>query len=90
MFSTAGEVGLLIGKYIPEFDFQMYKSKKDLDSPKIIRNAFVEGDKYFNTGDLIYTDDDYFAYFSDRIGDTFRLVTIFFIQKFEYIGHHIG
>lgn len=67
-----GEVGLLIGKYIPEFDLQMYKSKKDLDSPKIIRNAFEEGDKYFNTGDLIYTDNDYFAYFSDRIGDTFR------------------
>lgn len=67
-----GEVGLLIGKCIPETDFQMYKNRKDLDEAKFIRNVFVEGDKYFNSGDLLYMDSDYFAYFSDRIGDTFR------------------
>ena len=60
----------------------MYKGSKDLDNSKLIQNVFEEGDKYFNSGDLLYTDDDYFAYFSDRIGDTFRWVPFLCIQRF--------
>lgn len=40
---------------------------------KIVRNVFKEGDAYFNFGDSLYMDKDYFIYFHDRVGDTFRL-----------------
>ncbi len=39
---------------------------------KILRDAFVKGDAYFRTGDLLRIDEDGFYYFVDRIGDTFR------------------
>jgi len=34
--------------------------------------VFVQGDKYFRTGDLLSRDAKGFFYFVDRIGDTFR------------------
>lgn len=43
-----------------------------MNEKKIERNVFVDGDIYFNFGDLLYLDNDYFLYFRDRVGDTFR------------------
>ncbi|CAI9717375.1 long-chain fatty acid transport protein 6-like [Octopus vulgaris] len=67
-----GEAGLLLGKVVPEHDIPLYKGKKEMSDAKFVFNVMEEGDKYFNTGDLLYSDNDYFLYFKDRIGDTFR------------------
>ena len=42
----------------------------------------VKGDAYYNTGDVLLWDTDYYVYFVDRVGDTFRYVQGFF--KFLY------
>ena len=39
---------------------------------KLLRDAFVKGDVWFRTGDLMRRDARGFFYFVDRIGDTFR------------------
>jgi fatty-acyl-CoA synthase len=39
---------------------------------KVARNAFVAGDRWFRTGDLMRKDKAGYFYFVDRIGDTFR------------------
>ncbi len=55
--------------------------KKQTDS-KILRNVFAKGDAYWNSGDLFTVDQDYFVYFADRTGDTFRSV---FEKPFSFI-----
>ncbi|XP_023930611.1 very long-chain acyl-CoA synthetase [Lingula anatina] len=67
-----GEPGLLIAAIKGNFTFEGYKGNKGLTEKKILRNVFQQGDAYFNSGDLLYTDSNYFLYFSDRVGDTFR------------------
>jgi fatty-acyl-CoA synthase len=39
---------------------------------KVVRNAFEPNDAYFRTGDILRRDTDWYYYFVDRIGDTFR------------------
>jgi fatty-acyl-CoA synthase len=39
---------------------------------KILRDVFVQGDRWYRTGDLMRQDEQGFFYFVDRIGDTFR------------------
>ncbi|HEY3799558.1 MAG TPA: long-chain-acyl-CoA synthetase [Caulobacteraceae bacterium] len=39
---------------------------------KLLRDVFEPGDAWLRTGDLMYTDEQGFWYFVDRIGDTFR------------------
>ena len=51
-----------------------------MSEKKILRNVFVDGDKYFNSGDLMYLDKDYFVYFKDRLGDTFRYITYLYFS----------
>ncbi|CAH1254269.1 SLC27A2 [Branchiostoma lanceolatum] len=67
-----GEPGLLVAPITTESPFYGYKGKKEVSDKKILRNVFKEGDAYFNTGDLMKVDKDYYVYFVDRLGDTFR------------------
>ena len=39
---------------------------------KIATNCLVAGDRYFRTGDIMYSDNEGWCYFHDRSGDTFR------------------
>lgn len=68
------EVGLLIARIDsghPLTRFDGYADDEDTER-KIIRDAFEEGDAWFNTGDLLRRDRDGDYWFVDRIGDTFR------------------
>ncbi|WAR00668.1 S27A2-like protein [Mya arenaria] len=66
-------VGLLI---VPlsegRFSFQGYRGPKEDTEKKILRDVFEKGDQYFNSGDLMRIDKEYYLYFNDRVGDTFR------------------
>ncbi|XP_060577290.1 long-chain fatty acid transport protein 2-like isoform X2 [Ruditapes philippinarum] len=69
-----GEPGVLLSG-IPEMlknNLQFYKGNREMNEKKLVRDVLVEGDVYFNYGDLLAMDSDYFLYFKDRIGDTFR------------------
>lgn len=67
-----GEPGLLVMKIFHGFEFDGYKGNKELSDKKVLRDVIKKGDCYFNSGDLLMRDEDYFIYFNDRIGDTFR------------------
>ncbi|PVD19597.1 hypothetical protein C0Q70_20087 [Pomacea canaliculata] len=72
-----GEPGLLLSKIPDEMrqgkdTVRLYKASDEANEKKLVRNAFADGDLYFNFGDVLYLDKDYFLYFHDRIGDTFR------------------
>jgi fatty-acyl-CoA synthase len=68
-----GEVGELLGR-ISKRNMMPYDGYTDREATakKIVRNAFLKGDAWFRSGDLLRRDEDYFYYFVDRIGDTFR------------------
>lgn len=72
-----GEPGLLLG-YIDEVAVFEGYTDPEATEKKIIRNAFEEGDAWFNSGDLMRVVDvgyslgyDHYQ-FVDRVGDTFR------------------
>ncbi|CAG5120147.1 unnamed protein product, partial [Candidula unifasciata] len=71
-----GEPGLFIGKVpdnlVQNGQFKMYLSSPEANEAKLVRDAFEPGDIYMNFGDVMVLDKDYFLYFQDRIGDTFR------------------
>ncbi|KAK7895836.1 hypothetical protein WMY93_021161 [Mugilogobius chulae] len=67
-----GETGLLLSKVSALSPFFGYAGSKQLTEKKIMRNVFVKGDAYVNTGDLMVEDQDGFICFRDRVGDTFR------------------
>uniref|UniRef100_A0A8C1XTH9 long-chain-fatty-acid--CoA ligase n=1 Tax=Cyprinus carpio TaxID=7962 RepID=A0A8C1XTH9_CYPCA len=67
-----GETGLLLSKICSQSPFFGYAGSKQLTEKKILRDVFVKGDAYFNTGDLMAEDEDDFICFRDRVGDTFR------------------
>ncbi len=72
-----GEPGLLLIEITSESQFEGYTSQ-EASEKKILNNVFVEGDSYFDTGDLMKTVDVGFSFgqthyqFVDRVGDTFR------------------
>lgn len=68
-----GEVGELLGR-ISKRNMMPYDGYTDREATakKIVRNAFATGDAWFRSGDLLRRDEDYFYYFVDRVGDTFR------------------
>jgi citronellyl-CoA synthetase len=73
----AGEPGLLLGHINEEAVFEGYTDKAASEK-KIVRDAFEDGDAWFNSGDLIKEVEVGFTLgyphyqFVDRVGDTFR------------------
>jgi citronellyl-CoA synthetase len=66
-----GEVGLLIGEVSERYAFDGYTDKAASEK-KLLRDVFVPGDCYFNSGDLLRDLGFRHAQFVDRVGDTFR------------------
>ncbi|XP_030620852.1 very long-chain acyl-CoA synthetase isoform X2 [Chanos chanos] len=67
-----GETGLLVAKITKTAPFKGYAKNTHQTEKKKLRDVFEKGDLYFNSGDLMKTDQEGFIYFQDRIGDTFR------------------
>ncbi|KAL0812134.1 hypothetical protein ABMA28_009512 [Loxostege sticticalis] len=68
------EPGVLLGKIDPKkaiLTFAGY-ADKTASEKKMVRNVKVDGDCYFNTGDILVMDHFGYFYFRDRTGDTFR------------------
>ncbi|XP_054145438.1 long-chain fatty acid transport protein 6-like [Melozone crissalis] len=70
--ATIGKPGLLVFQVTEDSPFSGYVGNKEASEKKLLRNVFVEGDVYLDTGDLLVMDEDGFLYFTDRVGDTFR------------------
>jgi fatty-acyl-CoA synthase len=66
-----GEPGLLLSKVSNFQPFDGYTDKEESEK-KLVRDAFKEGDVWFNTGDLMRSQGFGHAAFTDRLGDTFR------------------
>ena len=67
----SGQPGLLISPVSRMAPFDGYTDKAATEK-KLIRNAFKDGDVWFNTGDVMCPQGMGHASFADRIGDTFR------------------
>ena len=68
---ASGEAGEAIGRIGEAARFEGYTDVAASES-KLLRGVFEPGDAWVRTGDLMYTDDQGFYYFVDRVGDTFR------------------
>ncbi len=66
-----GETGLLIGEITKRAPFDGY-TDAEKNKAAIFENVFKQGDRYFNTGDLVRDIGYRHAQFVDRLGDTFR------------------
>ena len=66
-----GQSGLLLSKVSNLQPFDGYSDKTESEK-KLVRDAFKEGDVWFNTGDLMRSQGFGHAAFTDRLGDTFR------------------
>ncbi len=67
----AGQPGLLLSPVNRLQPFDGY-TDKSASEKKLVRNAFKEGDTWFNTGDVMNPQGLFHAAFVDRLGDTFR------------------
>ncbi len=68
---NAGEIGMVLVQVTPKSDFTGYKSKEATEK-KFVYDVIVEGDIFFNTGDLLKLHEDSWVSFVERSGDTFR------------------
>ena len=68
---SSGEPGLVLSKVSSLQPFDGY-TDKEANEKKLVRDAFKEGDVWFNTGDLMRPQGFGHAAFADRLGDTFR------------------
>jgi fatty-acyl-CoA synthase len=67
----AGQPGLLLSPVNRLQPFDGYTDKESTEK-KLVRNAFREGDCWFNSGDVMSPQGMGHAAFVDRLGDTFR------------------
>ncbi|MFI6868606.1 long-chain-acyl-CoA synthetase [Nocardia sp. NPDC050406] len=67
----SGGVGLLLAKVTDRSPFDGYTDKSATES-KLLRDAFTDGDCWFDTGDLVRDQGYWHIAFVDRLGDTFR------------------
>jgi fatty-acyl-CoA synthase len=67
----AGQPGLLLSPVNRLQPFDGYTDKESSEK-KLVRNAFREGDCWFNSGDVMSPQGMGHAAFVDRLGDTFR------------------
>ncbi|MBN3296310.1 S27A2 synthetase, partial [Amia calva] len=70
--AAKGETGLLVSKITKIAPFAGYAKNQQQTDKKRLRDVFMKGDLYYNSGDLLRIDQDNFIYFQDRVGDTFR------------------
>ncbi|WKG02064.1 long-chain-acyl-CoA synthetase FadD6 [Mycolicibacterium sp. HK-90] len=66
-----GQPGLMLSKINALQPFDGYTDKAASEK-KLVRDAFKDGDVWFNTGDLMRSQGLGHAAFADRLGDTFR------------------
>ena len=66
-----GEPGLMLSKVNALQPFDGYTDASATEK-KLVRDAFKDGDLWFNTGDLMRSQGFGHAAFADRLGDTFR------------------
>ncbi|WP_277986191.1 long-chain-acyl-CoA synthetase [Rhodococcus sp. Q1] len=66
-----GEVGLLLAKVTSRAPFDGYTDPEATEK-KLLRDAFSDGDVWFDTGDLVRNQGWMHVAFVDRLGDTFR------------------
>ena len=67
----SGRPGLLLSPVTRLSPFDGYTDAAASEK-KLVRNAFRDGDVWFNTGDVMYPQGMGHAAFTDRLGDTFR------------------
>ncbi|WP_194815314.1 long-chain-acyl-CoA synthetase [Nocardia sp. XZ_19_385] len=67
----AGGIGLLLAKVTNRQPFDGY-TDQDATESKLVRDAFKDGDAWFDTGDLVRNQGWWHIAFVDRLGDTFR------------------
>ncbi|MFF0491628.1 long-chain-acyl-CoA synthetase [Nocardia sp. NPDC004068] len=66
-----GGVGLLLAKVTDSSPFDGY-TDREASEAKLVRDAFTDGDCWFDTGDLVRDQHWRHIAFVDRLGDTFR------------------
>ena len=67
----AGETGVLLGPIRKRAEFAGYRDA-DATRAKVVRDAFRDGDAFYNTADVFRLDAKNNLFFVDRLGDTFR------------------
>lgn len=68
------EAGLIIGKIGTKVAVNRFTGYLDSEAnqKKVLSDVFEVGDQYFNSGDVLFSDELGYLYFKDRLGDTFR------------------
>ena len=69
--TATGGVGLYIAPISKAVPFDGY-ADREATRKKILENVFKQGDRWFNSGDLMGLHEDDWLSFADRVGDTFR------------------
>jgi fatty-acyl-CoA synthase len=79
------------GRSSPIGHFEGYTDPQDTQK-KILSDAFVAGDSWFRSGDLMRQDEEGYYYFVDRVGDTFRWKgeNVSTSEVAEVLGGHPG
>ncbi len=67
----AGESGLLLGRISRTMKFDGYVDAS-ATKKKVREGVFADGDRWFDTGDLVTVHQGNWLSFKDRVGDTFR------------------